>query len=510
MRRTLALAAAILAVAALTFAPHHALAQEAPAPRATPTPIPLPRTPDAITHHAVTIGGTRIAYTARAGRITLRDAQNSPNASMFYTAFTKDGAPLGKRPVTFFWNGGPGSSTIYLRMGSFAPMRVLVPSDGSQPRPDAPLIDNPQSLLDVSDLVFVDAVGTGWSTIVGHGKGADFWGIDEDAKAFAQFIERYEAAFGRGVSPTFLFGESYGTTRAANVANVLEGDGVAVRGVVLQSSALDYNVLPVGAGPGEDLSSIGYLPTEAAVAWYHHKVPNRPASLERFMADARSFAGGEYARALRMGDKLDPNERRHIIDRLHAFTGLDAHYIENADLRIDPNRFSSQLLRAEGLSVGRYDGRYVLPEPDRNTTNPTYDASDTNVNAAFVMNWTHYAHDVLGYHEERAYNVLDIGVNQAWKYQRGQDSSAPNVLGDLRDAMNQNPYMHVFSANGYYDLATSFYGTEDGLQHLGLNAQGRARLHYGFYPSGHMIYLNNAALITFKKDLTTFYADALR
>ena len=502
MVRTLVALAALIALYPLA-----ASAQSAPSPQ--PSFRPLPGVHDAITHHTIVISGKHIAYTARAGSLLLRDGNQEPTASVFFVAYTADGAKASSRPVTFFWNGGPGSSTIWLHMGSFAPVRVRVPANGTQPPPNAPLVDNESSLLDKSDLVFVDAVGTGWSSLVGRGKSSDYWGVDEDAKAFAQFIERYATRYSRWESPTFLFGESYGTTRAANVANRLQNDGMAVSGVTLLSSALDYTVLPIGGGPGEDLAYIGYLPTEAAVAWYHHKVPGSPPDLAAFLNQVRDFAGGDYARALRMGDKLDSQTRAAIVARIHAFTGLDASYIEAADLRIDPSRFQNQLLRNEGRNVGRYDGRYSGPEVDRNSASPTYDPSDTNAASAFVGAWNHYAHDILNYKDERPYNVLDLNVNRGWKYQRGDDSNAPTVVADLRDAVVQNPYLHVLSANGYFDLATSFYGTEYLLDHLGLNASQRARLHYAYFQSGHEVYLNHAALVQFKADMVRFYDTAL-
>lgn len=497
-------------IAALVCALPIAAGAQAAAPQPTPSPRPLPSVRDAVTHHAITIAGKRIAYTARAGTLLLRDADDRPTASVFFVAYTADGAVARKRPVTYFWNGGPGSSTIWLHMGSFAPVRVQVPANGTQPPPNAPLVDNPSSLIDKSDLVFIDAVGTGWSSLVGQGKGTDFWGIDEDAKAFAQFIERYATRYARWESPTFLFGESYGTTRAANVANVLQTYGMAVSGVTLLSSALDYNVLPTNNNPGEDLAYIGYLPTEAAVAWYHKKVPGNPKNLDAFVAQARAFAGGDYARALRMGDKLDPAMRTATIARIHALTGLDERYIDAANMRIDPNRFQNELLRGDGKNVGRYDGRYTGPEPDRNSANPSYDPSDTNASSAFVGAWNHYAYDVLNFKDERPYNVIDFSVNRNWKYQRGEDSNAPTVVADLRNALIQNPYLHVLSANGYFDLATSFYGTEYLLDHMGLNAAQRARLHYAYFPSGHEVYLNRAALVQFKSVMVKFYDEALK
>jgi carboxypeptidase C (cathepsin A) len=503
VRRLLALA---IATAASVLVPDGVIAQTSPSP--APSFRPVPGVHDAITHHAITLRGRRIAYTARAGTILLRDGENEPTASVFYVAYTADGADARKRPVTFFWNGGPGSSTIWLHMGSFGPERVRVPANASQPRPGATLVDNDASLLDISDLVFVDAVGTGWSTVVARGQTKDFYGIDEDAKAFAQFIERWASRFSRWQSPKFLFGESYGTTRAANVANRLQDDGMAVNGVVLLSSALDYNFLPVGQGPGNDYVYIGYLPSEAAVAWYHHRVPGNPSDLARFVSEVRAFAGGAYAQALLRGDTLDDATRNTIVAKLHAYTGLSQDYIRAANLRLEPGRFRQQLLRDEQGTVGRYDGRYSGPDTDPNATYSDYDPSDTMTSAAYVAAFNHYARDVLHYKDERPYDVLDLKVNRDWKYQRGHDANAPSVVNDLKLAITKNPSLHVLSANGYFDLATGFYGTEYLLGHMGLNAAQRSRLHFAYFPSGHEVYLNADALHAFKADLVRFYAAA--
>ncbi len=499
----------VSALAALALACSQAAAANAQAaPSPAPSFRPVPGVKDAVTRHTIAIGGRRIAYTARAGAILLRDAEHEPTASMFYVAYTADNADARKRPVTFFWNGGPGSSTIWLHMGSFAPVRVQVPKNATQPGLNPPLVDNESSLLDTSDLVFVDAVGTGWSTLVARGKATDYYGVDEDAKAFAQFIERWTTRNARWQSPKFLFGESYGTTRAANVVNLLQTAGMAVNGVVLLSSALDYNLLPIRNGPGEDLAFIGYLPTEAAVAWYHHKAAGNPPDLARFLAEVRAFAGGPYASALLRGDNLDPATRAQIVAKLHAYTGLSETYIDAANLRVNPNRFQEELLRAEGRNVGRFDGRYSGDESDPNGTFPSYDPSDTMTSAAFVTAFNHYAHDVLKYRDERPYDVLDFGVNGAWKYMRGQDPSAVSTVPDLKAALTQNPSLHVLSANGYFDLATGFYGTEYLLNHMGLNAEQRKRLHYSYYASGHEVYLNHDSLVQFKADLVQFYREA--
>jgi carboxypeptidase C (cathepsin A) len=510
MTRRILPAIVLVALGAVLVAgtPQRARAQAGPPPSAAPSYQPIPRTRDAVTHHTIVLSGKRIGYTARAGRLLLRDAGGAPTASVFYVAYSADGGVARRRPVTFFWNGGPGSSTIWLHMGSFGPVRVAVPKDAGQPSPTAPLVSNESSLLDTSDLVFIDAVGTGWSTIVGRAKPGDFFGVDEDAHAFAQFIERWTTVNSRWESPKFLFGESYGTTRAANVANVLQNDGEAVNGVVLLSSALDYNFLPIGQGPGNDYVYIGYLPTEAAVAWYHHKVAGAPRDLARFVAEVRAFAGGPYAQALMAGDALDPRVRAQIVARLHAYTGLPTDYIERADLRISPNRFREELLRSEDRSVGRYDGRYAGHEIDPNGTNPTDDFSDTMTSAAYVAAFNHYAHDVLHYAEDRPYEVLSFQVNRLWKYQRGEDGNAVTVVADLRSAIVQNPYLHVLSANGYFDLATGFYGTEYLLHHMNLTPAESRRVNFAYFASGHEVYLNHDALVQFKTDLASFYRTA--
>jgi carboxypeptidase C (cathepsin A) len=508
VRRSL-LALMLAAACATAVTPRGANAQATPSPTPVPAFHPVPGVKDAVTHHTLSLGGRRIAYTARAGTILLKDANDDPTASMFYVAYTADRRDARTRPVTFLWNGGPGSSTIWLHMGSFGPVRVDMPSNAAQPRPNPPLLDNESSLLDTSDLVFVDAVGTGWSTVVAHGKTSDYYGIDEDARAFSQFVQRWITRNGRWQSPKFLFGESYGTTRAANVVNLLQKDGMAISGVVLLSSALDYNFLPIRQGPGEDYAYIAYLPTEAAVAWYHHKAAGNPPDLARFVADVRAFAGGPYAQALMRGDTLDAATRAQIVAKLHAYLGLDEKYIADSDLRISPGRFEQELLRSQGRNVGRLDGRYTGAQIDRNGTAPDYDPSNTMTSSAYVTALNHYVHDVLHYRDERPYDPLDYAVNREWKYQRGEDSNAPSVVADLRAAIVQNPSLHVLSANGYFDLATGFYGTEYLLNHMGLTAEQRQRLHYAYYASGHQVYMNHDSLVQFKADLVRFYREAI-
>lgn len=472
-----------------------------PAAAADPAPV--------VTHHALTIGGRPIAYTARAGTMPLRNADGDEIARVFTVSYVADGGDPRTRPVTFFWNGGPGTATMWLHIGSYGPVRVAVPSDATLPAPGTPLVPNPESLLDVSDLVFIDAVGTGYSQITGKGTPKTFYGVDEDARAFDGIIRTWTTENDRWASPKFLFGESYGTMRAATVAPRLQADGMAVNGIILLSSALDYNALDVGQGPGEDYSYVGFLPSLAAVAWYHHALAPAPPDLERFVAEVRAFAIGPYADALMRGDTLDAATRKAIAAKVSAYTGLDEAYVERANLRIDPTRFEHVLESSRGVVIGRVDARYQGPELDRTGDSASYDPSFSHaMTDAYVTAFTRYVRDDLGYKVDRPY-VGGANVGSQWNFRRTGTIVSPNGARDIRDAMTKNPYLRVFSANGYFDLATPFFGTEYTLDHLGLDPSLRSHLSYGFYRSGHMVYHNDDARRALKADLVRFYHDAV-
>ncbi|MBV8299783.1 MAG: peptidase S10 [Candidatus Eremiobacteraeota bacterium] len=467
--------------------------------------------PVAVTHHSVTVGGKPIAYTARAGTFPLRNADGEEIARVFAVSYTADGTNPATRPVTFFRNGGPGTATMWLHIGSYGPVRVAVPSNAALPAPGTPLMPNPDTLLDLTDIVFIDAVGTGYSQITGKGTPKTFYGIDEDARAFDDIIRTWTTDNNRWSSPKFLFGESYGTMRAATTVARLQADGMAVNGVILLSSALDYNALDIGQGLGEDYSNVAFLPSLAAVAWYHHALPAQPANLEPFLNEVQAFATGPYADALMRGDTLDAATRRAVVAKLHAYTGLDEAYIDRANLRIDPSRFEHQLEAARGIVVGRVDARYQGPELDRTGDSATYDPSFSDaMTDAYVGAFTRYVRDDLGFKVDRPYIGGSGAVNRQWNYRRTNSIVAPNGAGDLRAAMTKNPYLRVFSANGYFDLATPFFGTEYTLSHLGLDPSLRSHVEYGFYKSGHMVYHNDDARRALKADLTRFYRAAGR
>jgi carboxypeptidase C (cathepsin A) len=481
----------------------------------TPPPVPVPTTPTARTHHTVTLDGRTLRYTATAERLTITDKHSAAAASMFTVAYELDNAPHASRPVAFLWNGGPGSSTLWLHMGSFAPVRVAT-NDTGVIVPPSHLVPNDGTLLASTDLVFIDAPGTGYSKLVGKSTKTDFYGVDEDARVFSQCIQTWLTAHGRWGSPKFLIGESYGTTRAANVVDRLQIDGVGMNGVVLISSALDLTGLDP-AEPGDDRSNIAFLPTEAAVAWYHNALPQpRPAQLPPFLDEVRAFARGAYASALLQGDAIDPQTRAAIVAKLHTYTGLDAAYIDRADLRIDPTRFEKELQRSTGKLTGRLDGRFTGYDLDRNADSPAYDPTlDAAIQTAFVSEFNRYIRDDLGFHSDERYlptNYADVG--NVWKLARDATDvglgnvSFPNVVPDLAQAMSRNPALRVFSANGWYDLATPFFGTELLLHHAGLDPALRAHITYGFYPSGHMIYLEPNSRRALRTDIEKFIRDA--
>ncbi len=486
----------------------------AAAPKASPPPAPATAEvpADAVTQHSITLGGKTYPYTARAGTITLEDQKGQPDCRMFYTAFTADRADPRTRPVTFLYNGGPGSSTIWLRMGSIGPMRVQV--GDAAPTRNAPfnLVENQYSLLDRSDLVFVDAPDTGFSRIVGAGKPSDFFGVDADQRAFAQFVSRYISAFGRWNSPKFLFGESYGTPRTAMLVRTLQQQGIGINGIVLLSAILDFsldwdvNFSPTAIGGGDWAFAL-YLPTEAAVAWFHNRLPGPPTTLQALLPRVESFAMGEYLDALAQGAKLSPSTSNDVVAKLHDYTGLSDRYIRQSNLRVPYWRYETELLRATGEMVGRLDARYTSYMLDRISDRPDYDATDASIDAAFVAAGNHFMRDILGYHTTLVYRPL-VNVFQKWDWKHNGNLPT-NTAPDLASAMTYDPNLRVFLGGGYYDFATPYLAAVYTMNHLGIPAPLRQNISYGFYESGHMVYLHPQALVQFHDDLERWYTQAL-
>ena len=461
---------------------------------------------------AVTIGGRRYGYQASAGTLTIRDVEGKPTASMFYTAYTLDGVkPGSKRPVTFLFNGGPGSASVWLRMGSFAPVRIR--TTGPEFVRPAPydVGPNPDSLLDKTDLVFLDAIGSGYSRPLGDTPPRAFYGVDEDVDSFAKAITRYVTKYGRWMSPKFILGESYGTLRGGALAYQLQERGMALNGVILLSSIMNYGYRQ----PGLDQVYINYLPSYAATAWYHNRMQDRPADVDTAVAQARAFATGPYMAALAKGQAISDAERDAIAARMSAMTGLSADFIRRANLRVDLPRFQKELLRDRARTVGRFDSRYLGIDTDAAGERPETDASSDAISGAYIASFQDYLVSTLGYKTELPYRMsARDGAGWTWNWAHRAPGSQgsqnnPNTAIDLAAAMRANPYLKVLAMNGWYDMATPFFGTENDLGHMMLERAQQANLQFTYYPAGHMTYLNPDALKTMKRDLARWYDDAV-
>ncbi len=478
------------------------------------------------TSHSVTINGRSIAYRATAGTLTIRDDAGKPDASFFYVAYTVgEGGESSKRPVTFLYNGGPGSASIWLHMGSFGPVRVTTASPAATGPAPYQLVPNTDSLLDKTDLVFVDAIGTGYSHGLPKVKEGEkqsekekdenpnkrFWGTDQDIDAFGRFIARYITVNKRWNSPKFLFGESYGTPRSAGLSKYLEDHGIALNGVVLLSSILNYG----SRLPGIDNDYVNLLPSYAAIAWYHDKVANKPATLEPYVDEVRAFARGEYSVALAKGQDLQPAELDAVAQKLSRYTGLSVAYLKEANLRVSQPRFRKELLRDERRTLGRYDARFEGIDADAAGENPESDPSDTAIRGAFTAAFNDYIERELHYSNDVPYATSAGSAIREWDWKHAVRGSQrplplPIMISDLSEAMRTNPHLKVLSANGWFDLATPFFATEYDLAHLDIDPKLRGNLSFAYYPSGHMVYLNTEALKQFKADLAKFYDSAVK
>lgn len=422
---------------------------------------------------------------------------------MFYTAYFRQGAGA-NRPIVFLYNGGPGSATLWLHMGSFGPRRVVVREDGHTPAAPYTVVNNAYSLLDVADLVFIDAPGAGFSRIGGKDKEKAFWGVDADAQAFARFINNFLNKYSRWNSPKYLFGESYGTTRSAVLANVLGEDfSIDLNGVILLSTILNFtlDIDRPSINPGIDAAYVTGLPTMAATAWYHNRLPGtRPAELEPFLREVESFALTDYAAALTQGSRLDPAARQKVAERLAAYTGLPVDYVLRSDLRVSGGQFSQQLQIPGGLTTGRIDTRYAGPALDPLSKEAEYDPMITSVGAAYIAAWNDYARTTLRFNGEDGFKIF-AGVFPAWNMAHkapgmpmAMNGIATNVMLDLAQAMKQNPNLKVLNTGGYYDLATPYFQGVYELDHLPIPASLRGNIEQKYFASGHMVYLNEPVL----------------
>ena len=478
----------------------------------------------------VTVEGHKIAYDAVAGRIVVHPqgwddaakpeggknaigtAGGPPVASMFYVAYFKHGADLRTRPITFLYNGGPGSSTVWLHMGAFGPVRIVTRNDTHTPAAPYHTVDNSYSLLDASDLVFIDAPGTGFSRIEGKNKEKAFWGVDQDAQAFANFITRFLSQYDRWNSPKYLFGESYGTPRSAALINLLETDrDIDFNGVILLSQILDFDLSIDGpqTNPGMDLPYEIALPTYAATAWYHHKLSSQPDNLETFLTEVEGFAMGDYAQALGEGAKISADERNAVAAKLHDYTGLPVAYIKKSNLRISGGAFAQQLQIDSGETTGRLDSRFSGPSMDPLSEEADYDPQSAAISSAYVSAFNDYARRMLHYTTDAVYQP-EINVFKWWEFKH-QPPGAPfavpiatNVMPDLATAMKYNPNLKICLNGGYFDLATPFYEGIYEMHHLDIPESLQSNIEYHYYESGHMVYANEASLHQIHDNVAAF------
>jgi carboxypeptidase C (cathepsin A) len=515
------------ALSLMLFAVFSANGQQVPPSTPPPTPanaekplVPIPPVKSSVTEHEISLGGKVIRYTATAGNVLIAGEDEQPNASVFYVAYAQSGVTdLRTRPVTFLYNGGPGSASMWLHMGSVGPVRVVTSSPETTGAGPYQIVPNEYSLLDKSDLVFVDAVGAGYSRPVGKGAIKDFAGTDQDVRAFQKFIYQYVDLNHRWNSPKFLFGESYGTTRSAALVDALENSGMYFNGVILMSSILNYFV----QAPGSDALFIGNLPSYAAIASHYEKIMHKGKDEKAFLEEVRAFARGPYAEALAQGQNLPQAQVDAMAAKLSSYTGLSVAYIKEANLRVTPARFRKELLRDRRAIVGRYDARFEGTDVDAAGETPGYDPADAGITGAFVSALHDYLDRELKYSSIETYFPSGPGINQVWDHSHRLGSAAPiagaggggqpmrdaYVAGDLADAIRKNPRLRVFSVNGLFDLATPFFITEYDLAHIELEPKLRGNIEFAYYPSGHMIYLNVDALKQLKSDLAGFYSRAV-
>lgn len=466
-------------------------------------------TPPVVTHHEIRFHGASLKYTATTGMMPISDEDGNTEAHMFFIAYTLDNPPnAGARPLTFCFNGGPGSSSVWLHMGAIGPRKVKLKPDGDMPHPPFELEDNQDTWLDQTDLVFIDPVGTGYSRPTKKELGKKFWGVTGDIASVGQFIRLYLSRNERWMSPLFIAGESYGTTRAAGLSGYLINNGIAVNGIVLVSTVLNFETLEFTQG--NDLPYILYLPNYTATAWYHKKLS---ADLEqqdvaKILPEVERWASNEYALALAKGDLISPEERQSVIDHLSRYTGLSKSYIDQANLRVKQWEFCKELLRDQNRTVGRLDSRFKGIDEPGISESPNYDPSEAMIRPPFTSVFNNYVRADLGFKTDRQYYILGGGFRE-WDWgSAGQ--GFPNVSPQLRTAFVKNQYMKVFVAEGYFDLATPFYAVEYTLAHLGLDPALRANITTGQFSAGHMVYIESKSLDKLKQDVAAFMHSALK
>ncbi|HZQ92886.1 MAG TPA: peptidase S10 [Terriglobales bacterium] len=467
-----------------------------------------------VTHHEMRAGGKALRYTVTTGMMPIRDAAGKLEANIFYMAYTLDNPGPGKRPLTFSFNGGPGSSSVWLHLGAIGPKRVKMQNEGFMPSPPFELVDNEYTWLDQTDLVFIDPVGTGYSRAVSPEVGKKFWQVRGDIESVGEFIRMYLVRNQRWTSPLFIVGESYGTFRAAGLSGYLVDRGIALNGVLLISTILNY-----GTHDPARMNDMPYalmLPSYTATAFYHKRLaPDLQQDLQKTLRQAEAFAVGDYAAALAKGDLLSPEERAAAAEKLARFTGLDKQYVDNSNLRVPLGMFLKELGRPERRSYGRLDSRFAGIDANAAGATPDFDPSLAAITPPYTSMFNNYVRSELGYKSDKTYYILGGGFSN-WDFTKGFGRGEEGGQGYadtselLRSAFAKNPYMKLFVASGYYDMATPYFATEYTLSHLSLDPSAQKNITRRYYEAGHMMYIHTEMLARLRKDVGAFLDAALR
>lgn len=482
----------------------------------TPDQKPIPQDQLSITQHSIRIAGKELRYRVTCGTVVLREELekegtaegHKPRATVFFVAYTKDDTPdPSQRPITFSFNGGPGSSSVWLHLGLLGPKRVEMGDAGALTPPPYRLVDNEHTLLEVSDLVFIDPVGTGYSRMLEGEKTKEYHGFKRDLESVGEFIRLYTHRYGRWASPKYLIGESYGTTRAAGLSGYLqERHGMYLNGLMLVSSILDFSTARFN--PGNDLPHILFLPTFSATAWYHRKLPKdlQQKPLEALLKEVEAFALGEYTLALMQGSKLPASEQKRIAQQLARYTGLSEAYVQACNLRLEIMRFTKELLRAERKTVGRLDSRFTGTDRDAAGATFEYDPSYAAIQGPYTATFNQYVRQELGFQSDLPYEILS-NLYTSWSYKEFENQYL-NVGETLRKAISMNPFLQVYVGSGYYDLATPYFATDYTLNHLSLEPHLQKNIQVHYYPAGHMMYVHLPSLAQQATDLRNFIQKA--